>query len=320
MNTKQCKTCNKYFAPKNSTQSYCGADCARRRGTNYPFTRECLRKDCGVNFEVVSGNKRKTYCSHKCAAIAINGLGVTRIPNELRSTCTRCGNPIEVGCTSRVYCSECSKTRKEWKTQEKVNKWKSGDTSEIESNKYKSLTNWAKNYLLSLHNYTCTECGWNTPNPTLGRPILTVDHVDGNWKNNQYDNLKVICYNCHTLTPTFGNLNRGSSSGMRPYAAERSRNGYTGVPRVKPKRSPTVCSCGAKIHVRAKKCRDCHLIEVRSDIPDLATLSAALLSYNLVFTQVGRHFGVSDNAVRKWCRNFGLPLNKKTLREMLTRG
>lgn len=78
------------------------------------------------------------------------------------------------------------------------------------------LPNNLRTLLMEMCGYTC-ECGWNTPNAVTGLPILTIDHVDGNWKNNYIWNLKVLCYNCHSLTPTFGALNRGSSSGRRNY-------------------------------------------------------------------------------------------------------
>jgi hypothetical protein len=34
------------------------------------------------------------------------------------------------------------------------------------------------------------------------------------------------------------------------------------------------------------------------------------------FTQIGKDYGVSDNAIRKWCKYYGLPYRKKDLKQL----
>lgn len=54
----------------------------------------------------------------------------------------------------------------------------------------------------------CSFCGWHKKHPTTGNVPLEIDHVDGNAENNQEKNLRLLCPNCHSLTPSFRNLNK----------------------------------------------------------------------------------------------------------------
>ena len=43
----------------------------------------------------------------------------------------------------------------------------------------------------------------------FGKKPFYYYHKDGNFKNTTPENTGLICYNCHSLTPTFGSLNKG---------------------------------------------------------------------------------------------------------------
>lgn len=59
------------------------------------------------------------------------------------------------------------------------------------------------------------QCGWNQRHSITHRIPLEIDHIDGNANNNNEDNLRLLCPNCHSLTPHFRNLNRGHGRAWR---------------------------------------------------------------------------------------------------------
>ena len=94
------------------------------------------------------------------------------------------------------------------KHKEYINRWQKG----LEDGKRgeRGTSAHLKKYLLKKYDNKCSRCGWNKINPTTNKKPLHLEHIDGNWKNNKEENLTILCPNCHSLTSTFGSLNKGN--------------------------------------------------------------------------------------------------------------
>lgn len=222
---------------------------------------------------------------------------------RLTKVCKRCPSLVPSG---RTYCDPCWGTRTEWANDEKLSSWLAGDST-VASYKNGELAKWARDYLISSAGYQCTVCSWSVPNPVLGKPILTIDHIDGNWRNNSANNLVVLCYNCHTLTTTFGNLNSFS-----PGARSRSSNRYSDEPS-----GYTCLDCGIEISVGALRCAKHSKAHRGTKIDWPSGDVLADMVKHSSYTEVSNLLGVSDNGVR---RRLGvLGYDTKTLRKVIDR-
>jgi 5-methylcytosine-specific restriction endonuclease McrA len=58
--------------------------------------------------------------------------------------------------------------------------------------------------------YSCELCG--NPGEWLGQSMnLCIDHKNGIPNDNRMENLRYLCYNCHSLTDTFAGRNNKTS-------------------------------------------------------------------------------------------------------------
>lgn len=136
--------------------------------------------------------------------------------------------------------------------------------------------------------YKCEnpECGlseWH------GKPIsLQVHHIDGNHYNCSLENLMILCPNCHSQTDSFCGRGRKNK---------------------KEKRYCKICKreLGDGDSELCVKCS--HLKQRKVEWPQKEELEQLLKNGN--FSSVGKMFGVSDNAVRKWCKYYGLSTSAK---------
>ena len=70
--------------------------------------------------------------------------------------------------------------------------------------------------------------------------------------------------------------------------------------------------CGRpKTNVHHKLCLKCHRKNMRKRIPAKNDLAQDIRI--MAFTHIGAKCGVTDNAVRKWCKGYGLPYKQKDI-------
>jgi hypothetical protein len=124
--------------------------------------------------------------------------------------CKNCENKIE---NRSTYCS--NKCQSEFQKKEFIKKWQDDKINGCNKGKNKALSKIIRNYLLDKVNKKCEDCGWNQINKFTKKSPLEIHHVDGNSLNNDESNLKVLCPNCHSLTPNYKNANKESARKLR---------------------------------------------------------------------------------------------------------
>jgi hypothetical protein len=156
--------------------------------------------------------------------------------------------------------------------------------------------------------YECSICGitsWN------GKPIsLHLDHINGRTTDNRLENLRLLCPNCHSQTPTYCRAKDASGEiRTRNTPILSGRPLPIGIPMrckhcetdfVTTKRNRKFCSTKCYHDSTKNQCR-LHARKVHNR-PTQQELKQLL--QNNTFVAVGKMFGVSDNAVRKWLLHY----------------
>ncbi|MGB7339067.1 MAG: HNH endonuclease signature motif containing protein [Phototrophicaceae bacterium] len=149
----------------------------------------CPNCDEKIPFE----KRNNKFCNQSCSA-SYNNRGVVRVETSYTDICAYCEGVKET--RQNKYCNSCIEAN--------VYSTKKTALEEAMSDRVR------KRLLIESRGYQCESCGlaeW------LGDPIaLELDHIDGDPDNNDEQNLRVICPNCHAKTETYKGANSGNSS------------------------------------------------------------------------------------------------------------
>jgi RNase P subunit RPR2 len=131
-------------------------------------------------------------------------------PRE-RITCVECDAPLKRNAAK--YCSlRCMQTRQ---YRAYVDRWLAGEMS---GGTVAGVSDRVRRYLIEQAGEQCSRCGWAERHPITGRVPLEIDHINGDWADHSRGNVRLVCANCHSLTPSFRALNKGKS---RPWTMVR---------------------------------------------------------------------------------------------------
>ncbi len=111
------------------------------------------------------------------------------------------------------YCS--NRCQVEYQYNVYISAWKKGTEDGSRGIVTKNISLHLKRYLMQKYGEHCSLCKWNKKHQKTGVVPLEIDHIDGDASNNNEGNLRLLCPNCHALTPTFRNLNKGKGRNWR---------------------------------------------------------------------------------------------------------
>lgn len=185
---------------------------------------------------------------------------------------------------------------------------------------------------------------------------LELHHINGNSSDNRLENLQILCIKCHYDTENYRFKNGTGRIHLSPQdyilsdeeiriredarilahrkkipikdAIELINNSpnksISDFPKNKTSRKyleDKVCPiCGKKFHPKTKEQKYCseqcvHISQSKGK-PTKEELEEQLKLLKGNFTKLGKYFGVSDNAVRKWCKQYNLPYHSKEIKEL----
>ena len=132
----------------------------------------------------------------------------------------------------------------------------------------------------------------------LGRNLKStecVHHIDENKNNNSPENIMVF------------KTKADHSAFHHGCDIKKEGDVYISLPH-----KDSICPlCGKRKDFKANVCKECRIKNTyTAERPDRTILKNMI--YNIPFLRIGEMFGVSDNAVRKWCNAYNLP-NKKSI-------
>lgn len=190
--------------------------------------------------------------------------------------------------------------------RECIKKW---GNSEIFKENSQVSRNCAKGRILKegLLKNCCSECGlsdtWNGKNI-----VLVLDHINGTNNDNRIENLRFLCPNCNSQQTTFSGRNAKESIFTNRKSSEDIvlRKAFRNKRREFRRNNPSI-GFPSELKTEKEKLnlhKDVMLLKRKAVRPSKEELSAMVVEKSV--SAIARDHKVSDNAVRKWFKSYGI--------------
>ncbi len=150
------------------------------------------------------GKRRNKFCSQSCSAGYNN-------KNRMKKDYGSCYCGEKLIRNNQKFCS--TKCQRDSDYEHYIAEWKLGNRDGVRGEYGISLN--IRRYLYDKYDSKCSCCGWCKVNQHTGNIPLEIEHIDGDYTNNDESNLTLLCPNCHSLTPTYKGANAGNGRKKR---------------------------------------------------------------------------------------------------------
>ena len=146
----------------------------------------------------------------------------------------------------------------------------------------------------------CERCGLSE---WMGQPIpLELHHMDGNHYNNNFENLQILCSNCHMQVHGYSNV---SNIKKIPNKVDIKKCPICGEEFIPKEKDQIYCS------------PKCYHTSTRKQInqEEIDNLLGLFKKYGS-FEGVGRNLNITGNAIKKRCKHLNLPTHIKDIMKL----
>jgi len=91
-------------------------------------------------------------------------------------------------------------------------KWEAGDLTVLTETQRKTgmFCGSLRRYVFIRNDYKCCKCSWTSNVLKSGLPPLELSHKDGDYSNNRFSNIELLCPNCHAVETRLNPIRTGN--------------------------------------------------------------------------------------------------------------